>query len=315
MMFIAVVLALGAFATPAAATRSGAIKGLKVGYYSKTCPRVEQIVYDSMRESYRNDATVAPAVLRLAFHDCFVRGCDASVLLVGPNTERTAVDNRGLRHFEAVDVAKRAVESACPGVVSAADVLQFAARDAVVLAGGRTWRVPAGRRDGTVSSAEEAQANLPTATMTAAQLVAVFRAKGLSAKQLVVLSGAHTIGRSPCLQFDNRVQVSPVDPTLAPGFASSLRTQCPHANMTTLVNLDSTVAKFDTQYFKDVVRGRGLLTSDQTLLSDSRTRSAVYSNQGAEFYDNFGKAMVAMSKIGVLTGTHGEIRRLSQYVN
>lgn len=62
-----------------------------------------------------------------------LQGCDASVLLEGPNTERAALFNRGLHGFEAVDAAKRAVESACPGIVSAADVLQFAARDSVKL--------------------------------------------------------------------------------------------------------------------------------------------------------------------------------------
>lgn len=63
----------------------------------------------------------------------FVQGCDASVLLAGSNSERANPINAGLHGFDAIDAAKAAVEKACPGVVSCADVLQFAVRDAVIL--------------------------------------------------------------------------------------------------------------------------------------------------------------------------------------
>jgi peroxidase len=41
--------------------------------------------------------------------------------------------NGGLHGFDAVEAAKAAVEKACPGVVSCADVLQYAVRDTVIL--------------------------------------------------------------------------------------------------------------------------------------------------------------------------------------
>jgi hypothetical protein len=47
--------------------------GLKYDFYKDSCPKVEHIVYKSMKNSYDKDHTVAPGVLRLIFHDCFVR--------------------------------------------------------------------------------------------------------------------------------------------------------------------------------------------------------------------------------------------------
>ncbi|XP_039780786.1 peroxidase P7-like [Panicum virgatum] len=72
----------------------------------------------------------------LFFHDCFVNGCDASVLLDDDGGEKGAGPNAGsLRGYEVVDAAKAAAEAACPGTASCADVLALAACDAVSLLG------------------------------------------------------------------------------------------------------------------------------------------------------------------------------------
>lgn len=105
----------------------------QVGFYSSSCPRVESIVQSTVSSHFNANPAIAPGLLRMHFHDCFVRGCDASILIAGSNTERTAPQNSLLRGFDVIDDAKTQLEAACPGVVSCADVLALATRDSVVL--------------------------------------------------------------------------------------------------------------------------------------------------------------------------------------
>lgn len=68
--------------------------------------------------------------------DLWFKGCDASVLLAskGKNqAEKDGPPNISLHAFYVIDNAKKAVEALCPGVVSCADILALAARDAVAL--------------------------------------------------------------------------------------------------------------------------------------------------------------------------------------
>lgn len=56
---------------------------------------------------------------------------------------------------------------------------------------GPAWPVPTGRRDGRVSIASETRNNLPGPSSNINQLKSFFSSKGLSTKDLVVLSGKY----------------------------------------------------------------------------------------------------------------------------
>nr|CAB3473041.1 unnamed protein product [Digitaria exilis] len=169
---------------------------LQVGFYNTSCPNAESLVQQAVASAVANDSGLAAGLIRLHFHDCFVRGCDASVLLTSANNtaERDAAPNNpSLRGFQVIDTAKSAVEASCPNTVSCADILAFAARDSINITGNLAYQVPSGRRDGNVSLDTDAVANLPRPTFNASQLVANFAAKNLTDEEMVILSGAHTL--------------------------------------------------------------------------------------------------------------------------
>ncbi|VAI19509.1 unnamed protein product [Triticum turgidum subsp. durum] len=124
-----------AVAAAVVAVAAGGEAKLSPDHYRRTCPRVESIVRSAVARKVRATFVTVPATLRLFFHDCFVQGCDASVMIAsGSNdAEKDAPDNQSLAGdgFDTVVRAKAAVEKACPGVVSCADVLALAARDVV----------------------------------------------------------------------------------------------------------------------------------------------------------------------------------------
>nr|CAB3470392.1 unnamed protein product [Digitaria exilis] len=183
LVLLPIALLLLAGSSPAAAQ-------LQVGYYSKTCPNAEAIVRGEMEKIISAAPSLAGPLLRLHFHDCFVRGCDASVLLNTTDSnlsERDAKPNKSLRGFSSVERVKAKLEAACPNTVSCADVLTLMARDAVVLAKGPTWPVALGRRDGKVSSATEAADELPPSYGDIPLLTKIFASKNLDVKDLVCI--------------------------------------------------------------------------------------------------------------------------------
>ncbi|XP_059297114.1 peroxidase 43-like [Lycium ferocissimum] len=301
---------------------------LKVGFYIKKCPNVESIVSRVVNEAAASIQNTAPVLLRLHFHDCFVQGCDGSILIDnGDSAERHAFGHQGVGGFDVIEKAKAELEAVCPGVVSCADIVALAARDAILLANGPFYNVETGRRDGVVSNVSLAR-NMPEVDDSIQQLKDKFREKGLSEKDLVVLSAAHTIGTTACFFMTNRLyKFSPnggSDPSINPNFLPELKATCPENGANTVrLSMDRGSGEtFDSQILQNIRSGSAVLRSDATLYNDETTRRVVDSYfgilsplLGPSFEADFANAMVKMGRIGVLTGSQGTIRRVCAAFN
>ncbi|GER30852.1 peroxidase family protein [Striga asiatica] len=296
-------------------------------FYDKTCPNLTKIVRFGVWSAMLNETRLAASILRLHFHDCFVNGCDGSILLDSNSAftgEKNAFPNRNsARGYEVIDWIKDKVENACPLTVSCADILTLASREAVLLSGGGFIHLPLGRRDGLTANETAANTDLPSPFEPLENITAKFIAKGLDMKDMVVLSGGHTLGFAQCFTFKRRLFDSDgagnPDPTLDPSLLTQLQSLCQNKpeSDANLAPLDSTSTKFDNGYFRSLVNNSGLLQSDQALMSDNRTAALVlnYVKWPFLFTKDFAISMVKMSSIGVLTGQQGEIRRNCRVVN
>ncbi|KAL0419284.1 UNVERIFIED_CONTAM: Cationic peroxidase 1 [Sesamum radiatum] len=293
---------------------------LATNHYSTSCPRALFTIKAGVLKAVSKERRMAASLLRLHFHDCFVNGCDASVLLDDTSSltgEKTAgPNNNSLRGFEVIDSIKSELESLCPGVVSCADILAVAARDSVAAVGGPFWTVPLGRRDSTTASLDAANTDIPSPVMDLSELISAFSNKGFSAKEMVALSGAHTIGQARCVVFRDRIYN---ESNIFASFATSLKSNCPSSGSDdSLSPIDATTpVSFDNSYFKNLVSNKGLMHSDQQLFSGASTDSQVtaYTNNPAAFFADFASAMIRMGDLSPLTGSSGEIRNNCRKIN
>uniref|UniRef100_A0A7N2KSF6 peroxidase n=2 Tax=Quercus lobata TaxID=97700 RepID=A0A7N2KSF6_QUELO len=105
------------------------------------------------------------------------------------------------------------------------------------------------------------------------------------------------------------------DQTLDKGYYYNLKSVCPKSGGDNNISpLEfASPAKFDNTYFKLILWGKGLLTSDEVLFTGSAgtTMQLVkrYAEDGSLFFDQFAKSMVKMGNISPLTGFKGEDRK------
>ncbi|KAL7197889.1 hypothetical protein ACSBR2_020418 [Camellia fascicularis] len=300
---------------------------LRVGFYRSTCPHAEQIVRQTVQKRFRTDRSITPALLRMHFHDCFVKGCDASILIDSTQTtqsEKDAFPNQSVRGFDLIDEAKSNLEAACPRIVSCADIITLATRDSVALAGGPNYEVPTGRRDGLVSDPN--LVNLPGPSLSVSQALQFFTAKKLSLHDMVTLLGAHTVGVAHCGFFQNRLSnfqgSGKPDPTMDPTLVSKLFKLCgtqsrPLSQDPTAFLDQNTSFAFDNEYYHQIKLKRGVMQIDQELALDKASAPIVsgFASNGIVFQQGFAKVIVKMGEIQVLVGHAGEIRKNCRVFN
>uniref|UniRef100_A0A7N0ZZR2 Peroxidase n=1 Tax=Kalanchoe fedtschenkoi TaxID=63787 RepID=A0A7N0ZZR2_KALFE len=326
---LALIFTLMVFAPPLCLCNKEYDRGyLYPQFYEHSCPQATQIVKSVVAKAVAKEARMAASLIRLHFHDCFVKGCDASILLDSSGsiiTEKRSNPNRNsARGFEVIDEIKKEIEKACPHVVSCADILALAARDSTVLAGGPSWEVPLGRRDSLGASLSGSNQNIPAPNNTFQTILTKFKLKGLNLVDMVALSGSHTIGNARCTSFRQRLYNQTgngrPDFTLDQSYASQLRGRCPRSGGDqNLFFLDFvTPIKFDNSYFKNLLAYKGLLSSDQVLVTSSQESLQLvktYAENSQLFFEQFATSMVKMGNISPLTGPRGEIRKSCRKIN
>ncbi|KAE8657264.1 Peroxidase 20 [Hibiscus syriacus] len=279
---------------------------LYLDYYKETCPLAAEIVSRNVEIAVLKDPRMAASLLRLHFHDCFVMGCDASILLDNNGdiiSEKQAGPNlNSLRGFEVIDKIKHLLEEACPLTVSCADILAMVARDSVTLF-------------------------IPTPNSSLETLIANFNQQGLDVEDLVALSGSHTFGKARCLSFRQRVYDINMEEKYDKyqryrTFRRILRSICPESGRDeAIAPLDFlTPAKFDNQYYINIHQGNGLLGSDNVLVNEDHEGEIKklvwdFASDQELFFSSFAKSVVKMGNINVLTGIDGEIRKNCRFVN
>ncbi|CAN1749600.1 Lignin-forming anionic peroxidase [Linum perenne] len=290
-------------------------------FYAAKCPQALAAIHSTVQTAIAKDRRMAASLIRLQFHDCFVHGCDASVLLdqtsTSTQTEKTAIPNRRFtKTFKVIEDAKSRIERLCPGVVSCSDIIAVAARDASASVEGPTWDVKLGRRDSDSAFLSLANSDIPGPKSDLQTLISDFQKKGLTARDMVALSGAHTLGFAQCFTFRDRIYdngTKAVNKIIDSDFARKKKKACPaEGGDRYLAPLDTVTPKsFDNNYFKTLMRKKGLLESDQVLYSGGSTDGIVeeYSRDGGKFSTDFAAAMVKMGDIGVITGSDGQIRK------
>ncbi|KAL1343292.1 hypothetical protein AAHE18_09G219300 [Arachis hypogaea] len=267
---------------------------LSENFYHKTCPKAVETIRKAVIDAVSQEPRMGEKNS-------------------GPN-------KNSLRGFEVIDSIKSQLESMCPSVVSCADILALAARDAVSALKGPRWEVKLGRRDSTTASLSESNSDLPAPFFNLSSLITAFQKKNFTIQEMVTLSGGHTIGRVRCKFFRDRIyNESNIDPS----FAEAMKALCPSAKGDGDDNLspfDSTTPDtFDNAFYQNLVNQRGLVHSDQQLYANGAgiTDSQVfmYSRNFGRFKKDFADAMVKMSLLSPLTGNNGQIRTTCRFVN
>jgi L-ascorbate peroxidase len=217
----------------------------------------------------------APIMLRLAWHDAGTY--DAKTKTGGPNgsirneEEYTHGANSGLKI--AIDFCEQ-VKSKC-SKITYADLYQLAGVVAVEVTGGPMINFTPGRKDSTISPKE---GRLPDAKQGVPHLREVFYRMGLSDKDIVALSGGHTLGRAHPERsgFDGPWTAEPL--------------------------------KFDNSYFQELLKGgsEGLLKlpTDGALLDDPEFRRYVelYAKDEEAFFKDYAESHKKLSELGFTPG-------------
>ncbi|MCL7048049.1 hypothetical protein MKW94_019737 [Papaver nudicaule] len=309
--FVSFAVAVILFIVSSSSSAESDIPFFENNFYRDSCPQAETIIRDTVVELFINNRSIAPALIRLVFHDCFIVGCDGSVLLNATNgveAERDQIPNQSLKGFDVVEEIKSRLELLCPDTVSCSDILVLAARDSVFLEGESFHSYP-----------QTALKDIPAPDDPLDNFLEKFSRRDFTVRETVSLLGAHSNGAVHCnfilQRLTNFSGTGGPDPAIKDEFVETMRARCAAADPAAFIDLKNdgaAEAGFGTHYYQGLVQNFNVLASDQKLMNSEKTASWVraYASNQLLFTEDFSSAMIKLSDRGVLTGPGvGEIRR------
>ncbi|ERN01919.1 hypothetical protein AMTR_s00339p00013750 [Amborella trichopoda] len=145
-----------------------------------------------------------------------------------------------------------------------------------------------------MASKQDASTQIPSPVMDLPALITKFQSHRLGVRDLVALSGAHTIGFAACFLFRNRIYN---DTNCDPDFATSRQASCPRIggdnNVAPLEYQTPTI--FDNNYYENLVEKEGLLHSDQELFNGrgpTNLQVLAYRLNKFAFFSDFAESIV-----------------------
>ncbi|CBX91673.1 hypothetical protein LEMA_P071810.1 [Plenodomus lingam JN3] len=204
---------------------------------SSNCPAVWKDIAERLKSDFAGCNPLSHAAIRAPFHDCINNGCDGSLILT---SECTRSENAGLPQL-----CTHLLSLTNEFSVSAADTVQFAAAIAISSCPlGPRVRALVGRRS---SDSAAAEGQIPGSRDAVEDILGAFRAKGISAGELVALLGTHSVAQQ---RFDDPSQAGQP--------------------------LDSTPWVYDSVFYKETRSGQApySLSSDRRLSNYSETSEA-----------------------------------------
>ncbi|KAI4974104.1 hypothetical protein ZWY2020_046590 [Hordeum vulgare] len=252
---------------------------LPYDFYSSSCPKAEETIRNVVYNLTDANPSIAAALIRLHFHDCFAMGCDASILLdsssANPQPEKSSTRSR--------PPLRPCVLGRSPAPTFSP--LPHATQSANPPASPTTFTRKGLNIDDLVA-------------LSGAHSIGVAHCSGFTNRLYpevdTTMDAAYATDLKKTCPEPVRGAPDPVvnNSGVAP---------------TTLSN----------QFFKNAIARRVLFTSDAALLTSDDTRAKVEQNAADSLLwkVRFAASMVKMGNIEVLTGTNGQVRKSCRAVN
>ncbi|OMO54102.1 Plant peroxidase [Corchorus capsularis] len=284
-----------AFEDPQASARL-----LEYDFYRDICPEAEKIIRTRVHQLFKIKAAVAPALVRLAFHDCFVEtGGPFYPLNTGRRDSTAAFADSATNELPSphADLSETLASFSSKG---------FDERETVSLLGAHSIGVIHcnffQNRLYNFRGTHQPDPSLDSEALN--QMRTTCPKKDLSASP------------APSPDFEG----SPLPTSRSPSLYNELLA-APPASFDNLLLLpsktqklamayDGTGPNFGTVYYRSLLQGKGILYADQQLMAGEETGLWVraYASDSSLYQRDFALAMMKLSNRNVLTAPRGQIR-------